>query len=162
MFAGLFGSNTAKNNASIKASPQRRLSTTAVGQPPVIISRPPFPHPLPYSKIRVVCSADGLILSGLRSRDSSFSKRSILISYGKAAATSVLEDYDATLDSSAPTCTSYGCLGVLRLFQGKHTRKLQRRRTLKHTDGQRHTSSSLPPRRLSEGMLECPRSESTA
>lgn len=118
MFAGLFSSNSAKDNASVKASPQRRLSTTATPKPPVIVRKPPFPHPLPHTKIRVQCSEDGLVLSGLRSKKSSYSSRSTLVSFGKAASVSVLEDYTATSDKNVATYTCYGCLGVLRLFSG--------------------------------------------
>lgn len=118
MFAGLFGSNCAKENAASKASPQRRLSTTATSKPPVIISKPPFPHPLPHTQVRVVCSKDGLILSGSRDQADALSSRAVLISYGKAAATSLVEDHDPTLDLKATYCTSHGCLGILRLFDG--------------------------------------------
>lgn len=133
MFAGLFSSNSAKENALSKGSPQRRLSTTASAKPPVIIHKPPFPHPLPHTRIRVVLSKDGIIISGHRGNASSFSSRSLLLPYGKAAAASVLEDHDATEGRSSLACIAYGCLGVLRLFNGRWIRSDHRSDTLSYS-----------------------------
>ncbi|KAK9894709.1 hypothetical protein P389DRAFT_100396 [Cystobasidium minutum MCA 4210] len=116
MFAGLFSSNTAKEIASSKQSPQRRLSTTATSNPPVIIRKPPFPQPLPHTKVRVACTTDGIVLSGSRGKAITLSSRAILLPYSKIAPASLIEDYDSSEDSKVASCTAYGCLGILRLF----------------------------------------------
>lgn len=117
MFAGLFSSNNAKDKASIQTSSQRRLSTTAAAKPPVIPNKPPFPHPLPHTKIWVECTQDGLLLAGLRDKSSIFQSRSLLVSYGKTVAVSTVEVTDE-LQKPRGAYLCHGCLGILRLFNG--------------------------------------------
>lgn len=123
IFAGLFGSNSAKGNAEKVSNQQRRLSTNAAPLP-AFITKPPFPHPLPHTRLRVSCISDGIVISGHRGKQHPFNKRVVHIEYGTAGVTTLIDDYaNDAQDAKAVAITCMGCLGVFKLFQGEYRYK---------------------------------------
>ena len=104
MFAGLFTSRKTSNETA-------RLALV-----------PPFPHPLPHKRITVAdLGQEGLVLYPCQnSKRTGYKGKAALVSYGKTGTLRALEDFDSQTVQDKAKYTSYGVLGVLKLFQGAY------------------------------------------
>ena len=107
MFAGIFGSQ-----------PKNRKASNDSSRPALV---PPFPHPLPHKHVAIAdLGTEGLVLYPYQDRTSgAYKGKAALITYGKSGNVRSLEGFDSQSVADKARCTSYGVLGILRLFQGR-------------------------------------------
>lgn len=106
MFAGIFGSQ-----------PKNRKASNDSSRPALV---PPFPHPLPHKHVAIAdLGTEGLVLYPYQDKAPGVYKgKAALISYGKSGNVRSLEGFDSQSIADKARCTSYGVLGILKLFQG--------------------------------------------
>lgn len=142
MFAGLFGS-------------QSRARKTSVGPPrPALLT--PLPHPLPHKHLAVaVYGNEGLVLfPEQRAYRHAYTGKAALIPFGLGGNARAIEDFNSQSVVGQAACSSYGVLGILKLFQETYLLLVSSRRTVgRYVDSDRKSINCLT------GILAVPLSQ---